>query len=271
VSRLFTPSKSGPLLPARYLNTEWTPPNRAEESAALALASPETVVAALTPALAEGRRARLDAVAAGRLAGIVVVLEDLHDPHNGAAALRSCEAMGIGEVHVIQKGERFRASPKVTQGCDKWLDVVPQSHTEPCLADLKRRGYRLYAAVPGAARPLEELDPLEPACFVMGNEHAGLTAEARAFCDTEFAIPLYGFSESVNLSVATALVVYTHSTRRRSALGQPGDLDAARLLELRARYYARDVRGAVAMVRHYLAANRPRPEVSAAGAGDNPA
>lgn len=266
MSRPFSPSKSRPPLPARFLNTEWTPPNRHEEAAALALASPETIVAALTPSLAPGRRERLDAVAAGRLAGVVVVLEDLRDPHNGAAVLRSCEAMGIGEVHVIQKEERFRASPKVTQGCDKWLEVVPQTGTRPCLESLKRRGFRLYAAVPGAARSLEELDPLEPACFVMGNEHAGLTPEARAACDAEFAIPLHGFSESLNLSVATALVVYTHSSRRRKALGRPGDLDEQQLTELRARFYARDVRGAVAMVRHYQATGRLRQDSAASDA-----
>ena len=82
-------------------------------------------------------------------------------------------------------------------------------------------------------------------------------AVARALCDQEFAIPLYGFSESVNLSVATALVVYTHTTRRRAALGRAGDLDEQSLTELLARYYARDVRGAAAIVRRFAAASSP--------------
>jgi tRNA (guanosine-2'-O-)-methyltransferase len=243
----------GNQLPNRFANTEWLPPSCDEEEAALAVASPAAVVAALRPTLAEGRAERLDAVISSRLGGVTIVLEDLYDPHNGGAALRSCEAMGVLEVHVIQRRERFRTSTKITQGCDKWLSVREHGTTPDCVQTLRQRGFRLYAAVPGAARPLEALDPLVPAAFLIGNEHFGLTAEARALCDEEFAIPLYGFSESVNLSVATALVVYTHTTRRRAALGRPGDLDDAQLIELRARYYARDIRGAAAIVRRSVA------------------
>jgi tRNA (guanosine-2'-O-)-methyltransferase len=155
-------------------------------------------------------------------------------------------------VHIVQQSERFRTSSKVTQGCDKWLEVREHASTEECLQRLKQRGFRLYAAVPGAQKALEELDPLEPAAFLLGNEHAGLSAVAKSGCDAEFAIPLYGFSESLNLSVATALIVYTHCTRRRQALGAVSDLDEAQLTELRARYYARDVRSAAAIVRHHL-------------------
>ena len=242
----------GHQLPERFANTEWVAPSCAEEQASLATGAPAEVIAALRPTLGAERADRLDAVAAARLGGVAIVLEDLHDPHNGGAALRSCEAMGVLTVHVIQRRERFRTSAKVTQGCDKWLQVCEHASTADCVRGLRGRGFRLYAAVPGAARPLEALDPLVPAAFLIGNEHFGLSAEARALCDEEFAIPLYGFSESVNLSVATALVVYTHTTRRRAALGRAGDLDEASLTELRARYYARDVRGAGAIVRRFV-------------------
>jgi tRNA (guanosine-2'-O-)-methyltransferase len=240
------------VLPERYTNTEWSPPARPEEAAALAVASAQDVIAALQPTLGPERAARLDAVAGARLSGVTVVLEDLHDPHNGGAALRSCEAMGVLEVHVVQNRDRFRVSPKVTQGCDKWLQVCEHTSSIDCIQLLRLRGFRVYAAVPGAAQPLEALPPLVPAAFLVGNEHFGLSAEARALCDQEFAIPLYGFSESVNLSVATALIVYTHTTRRRAALGRAGDLDAERLTDLRARYYARDIRGAAAIVRRHI-------------------
>lgn len=250
-------------LPLRYQGTDYVAPNRSEESEALRLASPSRIVETLGPVLGEARRARLDQAAAARLYGLVVVLEDLHDPHNGGAALRSCEAVGISEVHVIQRAERFRTSTKITQGCDKWLDVVQHGDTAACLDGLRDRGFALYAAIPGATTPLEALDPLRPAAFLIGNEHAGLSPEARARCDVEFAIPLHGFSESLNLSVATALVVYTHATRRRQALGRAGDLDESALTELRARYYARDLRSAAAILRHSLSAEAsPSPSPS---------
>lgn len=255
MSRAVKLAKTG-FLPERYRDTEWVPPRRGEETAALALCTPAEVIAALGPAIGDARRERLDQVAASRLSGVVVVLEDLHDPHNGGAALRSCEAVGLHEVHVIQRQEHFRTSSKITQGCDKWLEVVEHTRIEACVTSLRQRGFRLYAAVPGARQTLEELPAVEPAAFLVGNEHTGLSAEARASCDAEFTIPLYGFSESVNLSVATALIVYTHCTRRRRALESSGDLDEERLLELRARYYARDVRSASALVRRYRDAER---------------
>ena len=242
----------------RFAGTEWAPPSRVEERSALALAPAAVVAAALRPGLGDERCARLDAVAAARLGGVVVVLEDLHDPHNGGAALRSCEAMGLLEIHVIQSRERFRTSPKVTQGCDKWLEVVQHERAADSLPALRRRGFRLCAAVPSAKKSLEDLDPRVPTAFLMGNEHAGLSAEARALCDEEFSIRMHGFSESMNLSVATALLVYTHTTRRRAALGTAGDLDEDALTELRARYYARDVRGAASIVRRYVQENPPR-------------
>ena len=207
------------------------------------------MIEALGQVLGDERRDKLDRVAGARLAGLVVVLENLHDPHNGGAALRSCEAVGVLEVRTV--GNRLRVSERVTQGCDKWLDVEHDADIEVCARGLKARGFRLYAAVPGAPVTLEALDPLTPAAFLVGNEHAGLTERARALCDVEFAIPLHGFSQSVNLSVATALTVYTHATRRRAALGRSGDLEGEALERLRARYYARDVRGAGAIVERW--------------------
>jgi tRNA (guanosine-2'-O-)-methyltransferase len=210
---------------------------------------PEDVIAALGEVLGAERAARLDAAAASRLGGVVVVLENLHDPHNGGAALRSSEAVGLYEVRIV--GTPLRFSERVTQGCEKWLDLHSDPDIDACARELKARGFRLYAAVPGARSALEELDPTAPAAFLIGNEHAGLTPRARALADREFRIPLHGFSQSVNLSVATALTVYTHATRRRRALGRDGDLDEAALKKLRAAYYAKDLRGADAIVERW--------------------
>ena len=211
------------------------------------------MIEALGPHLGDERRDKIDRVAASRLGGLVVVLENLHDPHNGGAALRSCEAIGVREVRVV--GTSFGFSERVTQGCDKWLDIVRDAEIDRAAADLKARGFRLYAAVPGATTSLAELDAIAPAAFLIGNERDGLTAAARAACDVEFAIPMRGFSQSVNLSVATALCVYTHAERRRAALGRTGDLDEAALDVLRADFYRRDLRGADAIIAR-AAANR---------------
>lgn len=219
------------------------PKNREEETAALAMAPPAAILGLLRPMLGEKRAARLDQIAAQRLPGVVVVLENLHDPHNGGAVMRSCEAFGICEVHVICSQERFRASDKVTQGCDKWLDVFEHTDTESALWDLKQRGFRLAAAVPGAKTSLGQLDPRFPTALLLGNEHAGLSAQARALCEVEFAIPLFGFSESLNLSVAAAVCVCSLAQGRRTVLGATNELGEAACETLRARYYLRSAFG----------------------------
>ena len=206
--------------------------------------SPARVCAELGPLLLDERRTRIDAAAASRLVGLRVVIENLHDPHNGAAVLRSAEAFGVQRVEVIETAEPFRFSSTVTQGCEKWLDVVRHKTLAAAVASLRAAGCLLYAAVPGAAVALDDLDFSRPAAVMVGNEHDGLTAEAIAAADVRFGIPMHGLTQSLNLSVATALIVARASTLRRQALGAPSDLTEEAILALRARFYAASVRGA---------------------------
>jgi tRNA (guanosine-2'-O-)-methyltransferase len=210
--------------------------------------SPARVCAELAPLLLDERRARIDAAAASRLGGLRVVIENLHDPHNGAAVLRSAEAFGVQQVEVIESTEPFRYSSTVTQGCEKWLDVVRHKTLEAALAGLRAAGLALYAAVPGAAVALDDLDFSRPAAVMVGNEHDGLTAEAIAAADVRFGIPMYGLTQSLNLSVATALIVERATALRRRALGAATDLSEEAILALRARFYAASVRGADAVL-----------------------
>ena len=219
--------------------------------------SPETVIAALTPVLLPERAERLAQVARARLAGLVVVFEHLHDPHNAAAGLRSCEAVGLLEARII--GDPLRFAGAVTQGSHKWLELATDRDIDACVAGLKARGFAVYAAVPGATTPLESLDAVQPAAFLIGNEHEGLSTRAKALADVVYRIPMFGFSESYDLSVSTALTVYTHAQRRRAALGTDGDLDDAHYLALLASYMRKDVRAADAIIDRYVA-DRGRAE-----------
>jgi tRNA (guanosine-2'-O-)-methyltransferase len=209
-----------------------------------AFADPAAVCATLAPLLLDERRARIDAAAAARLGGLRVMIENLHDPHNGAAVLRSAEAFGIQRVDVIESTEPFRFSSVVTQGCEKWLDVVRHPTLARALAALRADGFALYAAVPDATATVEDLDFARSAAVMIGNEHAGLTAEAIAAADVVFGIPMPGMTRSLNLSVATALIAEHAAHARRKAIGRPGDMDDAAVLALRARFYAASVRGA---------------------------
>jgi tRNA (guanosine-2'-O-)-methyltransferase len=214
---------------------------------------PAVVCAALAPLLYEERRARIDAAVAARLAGLRVVIENLHDPHNGAAVLRSAEAFGIQRVEVIESTESFRYSSTVTQGCEKWLDVVRHKTLDAAVEALRRDGFVIYAAVPGAEASVEDLNFARPAAVMVGNEHEGLTAAAIDAADRVFGIAMPGMTTSLNLSVATALIAERAAALRRRALRTEGDLDAAEQVALRARFYAASVRGAEAVVARYRA------------------
>jgi tRNA (guanosine-2'-O-)-methyltransferase len=209
-----------------------------------AFADPLAVCATLAPLLLDERRARIDAAAAARLGGLRLMIENLHDPHNGAAVLRSAEAFGIQRVDVVESTEPFRFSSVVTQGCEKWLDVVRHPTLAHGVAAMRAGGFALYAAVPDAAATVDDLDFARPAAVMIGNEHAGLTAEAVAAADVAFGIPMAGMTRSLNLSVAAALIAERAAQARRRAIARAGDLDDDAVLALRARFYAASVRGA---------------------------
>jgi tRNA (guanosine-2'-O-)-methyltransferase len=213
---------------------------------------PAIVCRALAPFLVDGRRDRIDATIDARLGGLTLVIENLHDPHNGAAVLRSAEALGLQTVHVVEASEKFRFSSDVTQGCEKWLDIERHATFTAASVCLRAAGFALYAAVPDAETSLGDLDFSRPAAVVVGNERAGLSAAALASADARFAIPMVGMTRSLNLSVAAALIVSHAASHRRRTLGRDGDLDQATRLRLRARFYSASVRGAEQIVARYL-------------------
>jgi len=102
---------------------------------------PEATCAALGPLLLDGRRERIDEVVAARLGSLRVAIENLHDPHNGAAVLRSAEAFGVQRVEVTESSKPFRFSATVTQGCEKWLDIVRHPTHDEAVAVLRRDGF----------------------------------------------------------------------------------------------------------------------------------
>jgi len=201
------------------------------------------VVEALAPLVTPARLARMNAVIARRTRSLVPVLEDLADPHNGAAVMRSADAFGCHEVHVVEDRHPFAVSHRVTRGTHRWLDLVKHRDIGACLGHLKTRGYRVYiAAMDGDVRP-EQIADVERAAVVFGNEHKGVSDAVREAADGTYAIPMEGFVESLNVSVASAITLYVASR------GRHGDLDEAAQMEIRARFLLHQVRDAERVVR----------------------
>jgi len=171
-----------------------------------------------------------------RLNGLAVVCENLANPHNVGAVIRSCEALGILNVYIVEERGPSKLSPQVTAGADAWVGVHRYRRARRALGDLRALGYRVYAATPEAdASDLEDIRCDAPLALLFGNEQDGITEEALEYADGTFTIPMYGFVGSLNVSAAAAIAVYTCSRRWRSIRGE-GDLSPAQREEWRGRY-----------------------------------
>jgi tRNA (guanosine-2'-O-)-methyltransferase len=208
---------------------------------------PAAVCGVLAPMLTAARIARIDEVLAARLASVAAVVEDVYDPHNASAAIRTTEAIGLAELHVIERDPeiRFEPSAGVTKGCHRWIDIVRAAEPADAVAALHARGFAVYATLPGARFDVETVPIDRPVAAMFGNEHAGLSSDAVAACDGAIGVPMFGFTESYNLSVTVALVMTRLAARRRAHLGAIGDLPPETIARLRARWFAIKQQGAV--------------------------
>lgn len=196
------------------------------------------------------RIARIDAVLAARLESLAVAVEDTYDPHNAAATIRTSEALGLQDLHVI---EPFSAAKGVTRGSHKWIDLHRWPSAEVAARELRARGYRVLATLPGARDSVEDVAVSTPLVVMFGNEHAGLSREAIAACDGAVSVPMFGFTESYNLSVTVALAMSRLAARRRDYINAPGDLSPERRARLRARWFALGIRGVIGVLERVLA------------------
>lgn len=177
------------------------------------------VIEALDPWVGENRKQRIAEVLGSRLSSVTVVMDAPHDPHNGAAVLRSCEAFGIHQVHVVPRQEPFLASNQVAKGTQQWVGVVEHSSPEAAIVALKRQDYTLVASHPDGELLPDDLAHIPRVALLMGNEHDGLCTALARSAGRSVRIPMVGFVESLNVSVSAALLLYA-ATRGRS-----GDLD----------------------------------------------
>ena len=174
---------------------------------------------------------RLRSVAAARQAGLTVVLEDIHDPHNAEAIFRSCDAFGVQQVHLVFEREApfkpRRIGKASSASANKWLSFTVHRSTGECLSALRASDYVLAAAAPPPqGGDLAETDlTARRLALMFGNEHRGLSAEALGAADQIMSIAIVGMVRSLNLSVAAAICLH-ETTRQRAATGRDYRLSA---------------------------------------------
>lgn len=199
-----------------------------------------------TPGTVGRRRLqRIDEVVAGRTRTLTVVLEEVHDPHNLSAVLRTCECFGIQDVHVVEgPTSPYQTAKLVARGADKWLDVHRSHDVGEVIRSLQARGFTVLASrLDGASQGLPALPTGGKLALLFGNESLGVSDRAMAACDGSFVVPMFGFTQSLNISVAVAVSLSWMTLHRALERGgSPGDLCPGEAEALRERFALQAVR-----------------------------
>ena len=207
--------------------------------------SPEFIVEHLEQYVSEQRRARIEAVIENRTNTVVPVIEGLANSGNISAVMRSAEAMGLHRLHIIENNDHFKHSERTSKGAEKWLVVQKWVTPEECVSHLHNEGYKIVVThLDDTAVPIQKIDFTQPTAFVFGNEKSGASEEMLSLADQRCIIPMNGFVESFNISVAAAIGFYHAFLDRIQKQGYHGDLTEEEKLGLRAIYYQRSVKQA---------------------------
>ena len=166
----------------------------------------------------EERKKRFEEVLSYRTRHITIVLEDIYQPHNASAVLRSCDLTGIQDIHIIENKWVYDINPDIVVGSNKWLDLkkynVDDFNTPEAFEHLHERGYQIVATCPHRDDYTHETLPLDkPVALVFGTEKTGLTDYAIEHADMYVRLPMVGFTESFNISVSAALLMFTLTQR----------------------------------------------------------
>jgi len=180
----------------------------------------------------EKRLEKITRVVSSRQHSLTVVMENIHDPHNVSAIFRTCDAVGIPKVNLIYNFESFpRIGKKSSASAFKWVEKDKYKSVESCYQELKNQGFKIFASsLTDHSKSLYELNLTQKAAIVVGNEHRGVSDEAAKFADEVFLIPQYGMVQSLNVSVATAVILYEAMRQRlEKGMYSKSELDKEKL------------------------------------------
>lgn len=173
--------------------------------------------------VSENKKRLIETALENRTRYLTVVLENIQKPHNASAVLRTVECLGLQDFYFIEQQKEYEANPGIVKGAIKWVDVyrygeTGTNSTAACLQALKAKGYAIAVTSPHADGFYPEQLPIDrPVALVFGNEQEGVSTTALEFADYHLRIPMWGFTESYNLSVSAAICTYTLMQRIRES------------------------------------------------------
>ncbi len=197
---------------------------------------PEIVIKRLNEFITDERKDKIENILSQRSSYFIPVLENVCDKGNISAVMRSAEAFGFYRFHIIKISKDFKESKRVTQGADKWLDVSKWTNTKDCILTLKESGYRVYTThLSKKAVEFDELDLNQKTAVIFGNERDGVSKEALSLAHGNVLLPMAGFTQSFNISVAGAL------SFQRAFFKNPPKIDEEEKKLLKAVYFLRTI------------------------------
>lgn len=158
----------------------------------------------------EKRKNKITSAVKARQKSLKVVIENVHDPHNVSAIFRTCDAVGVPSVSLVYNIDKFpKIGKKSSASAFKWVEKEKYKSIKECYDNLRAKGFKIYAsAITADAVSLYDLDLTKKTAVVLGNEHRGVSDEAAEFADKKFLIPMQGMVQSLNVSVAAAVILY---------------------------------------------------------------
>lgn len=214
------------------------------------------MTAHLSQYISDHKKQFLEEVLAQRTRHVAVVLEDIFQSQNASAVFRTAECFGIQDVHLIENISKYALNKRVLRGANKWLTV--HRHGEPgvnntiqCLRFLKSQGYQIMATTPSSTSSIHEVATDKKLAILLGNELHGLSDEAIKEADVRVKIPMYGFTESLNLSVSAAICI-SEIIYKMKRTGVNWQLDDESKNQLRLNWYRKIIRNAGIIEKKYL-------------------
>ena len=151
-------------------------------------------------------------IASERTRHLTAVIEDVYQEHNASAVIRTCECLGIQDIHVLEKRNKYAVNRDIALGAANWIDLHQyyknKNPLHACIQTLKNKNYRIVATSPYARKELSDLDIQQPMAIFFGTEQDGLSKEIITHSDEQIKIPMVGFTESYNLSVSVSMVLF---------------------------------------------------------------
>lgn len=203
--------------------------------------------------LTDRRKTLFKEVLAQRTRHFTVVTEDVYQLHNTSAVMRSCDVFGIQDLHVVEELEGKRVDKEIAMGAQKWVSLHRYNTIESCMQILRKNGYKIIATTPhNDSTMLQDLDVHPRTAFFFGKEDKGLSDSVIDNADGFLKIPMYGFTESLNISVSAAIVLQDVVSRARNQ-GVDWQLSEKEKQELELEWTKRSIKSVDEIIKRYKA------------------